>query len=101
MRPGASASETPFTAATPPKRLTAPSISRIGATRFKRLGSDGPGEVVLLLQHAQDAAGHQEYDPHDDGPEQELVQVDEAGPHRLLEEEQHGGAQHRSPDRAL
>src|ERR1700675_1152169 len=96
MRPGSSASETRLTAATPPKRFTTERISRMGA-----IALDGPGQVVLLLEHAQDPAGHQEHHPHDDRPEEELVEVDEARPHHLLEGEEQRGAEHRPPDRAL
>src|SRR6266581_3095465 len=100
MRPGSSASETPLTAATPPKRFTIERISRMGAIRLAN-PLDGPGQVVLLLEHAQDSTGHQEHHPHDDRAEEELVEVDETCPHHLLEGKEHRGAEHRSPDRPL
>jgi hypothetical protein len=58
MRPAPSASETLLTAATPPKRFTTGG-SRGWAPRVE----DGPRQVVLLLEHAQDPAGIQEHHP--------------------------------------
>src|SRR6266581_6056180 len=95
--PGASARETRFTAATPPKRLTRCSTSRIGTVAI----SDRPRQVVLLLEDAEDPARHHEHHGDDDGAEQELVKVDEPGPDHLLNAEEQHGAEDRAPDGAL
>src|SRR5215831_15647126 len=95
MRPGSSASETRFTAATPPKRLTTPFTSRIGAT------SDRSGQAVPLLQNAEDAARHQQHDGHDDRAEEQLMEIDELRPDHLLHAEQERRAEHWAPDGAF
>src|SRR2546422_5483461 len=109
--------ETRSTAVTPPKRLTTRSISRMDGISVERADSaatrrrlvsdpwkprlDGPGEVVLLLEDAEDAAGHEEDDGDDDGTEEELVDIDEAGPDHLLQREEQDRSQDGSPDGAL
>src|SRR2546428_6282109 len=110
MRPGSRLRDTRSTAVTPPKRLRTRSISRIGGISALRTGAatsvgkprlDRPREVVLLLEDAEDAPRHEEHDGDDDGAEEELVEVDEAGPHQLLKGEQEDGAQHGAPDGPL
>src|SRR5262245_3375771 len=103
MRPGSSASDTWLTAVTPPNRLTTRSSSRRGGTVDGGMGGplDRPRQAVLLLEHPEDAARHQQHDADYDGAEQELVEVDELGPHELLQDEEQRRAEHRPPDRAL
>src|SRR5262245_39080548 len=101
MRPGSSAIVTSLSAATPPKRLLTRSTSRIGAISPASSVSDGSRQIVFLLQDPQDAARHEQDNRHDDGAEEHLMDVDEPGPHDLLNAEQEHRAQHRTPDRPL
>src|SRR3989475_19234 len=62
---------------------------------------DGPRKPILDLEDSQNSARHEEHDGHDDGAEQQLVDVGETRPHDFLRDEQDDSAEHGSPHGAL
>src|SRR5437867_2457877 len=97
MRPGWRASEQRFTAVTPPNRLVTSRSSSTGGPA----ASDIAGKTVPLLQHPEDAPRQEQDHQHDDGAEEELVDVEEPGPDQLLDDEQAHRPEHRAPDGSL